>query len=346
MTVQTPSTNADPRATTWAITDPVIHLRRFGSEAVFDLSASDRWVLGASSECSIPLDDPSGRISRRHLELSYEANAWTARDLGSTNGLRHDRADRRLFQIVPGDELELGGVTLIAESRRSAELHELLRRLLGWSADRAEEVDRALRAVREMANLRAVLILHGEGDLSGVARRLHQVTLGDRPCVVLGKRERGTSGLRRAGDGMLHVDAGALPQDAKDLVAGLRAPTSRVRLVVGAATAAAAAQLATLIPRVATIWIPPLAERMHDLDRLLDAYGLDAMAELGAPALGFRPYDRKWARAGGVRTLEELEDVTRRLVALRNWGVAGGARRLAITHGALSRWALRRNLPT
>ena len=44
--------------------------------------------------------------------------------------------------------------------------------------------------------------------------------------------------------------------------------------------------------------------------------------------------------------LAEIETGTRRLVALRNWGVTGGAERLGITHGALSRWAKRRKIPT
>ena len=39
---------------------PVVRLRLFGSERSFDLQASDHWVMGASAECSIQLDDPSG----------------------------------------------------------------------------------------------------------------------------------------------------------------------------------------------------------------------------------------------------------------------------------------------
>jgi len=70
------------------------------------------------------------------------------------------------------------------------------------------------------------------------------------------------------------------------------------------------------------------------------------VAKLGASDLGFRPLDPAWARASGLATLSEIEDVARRLVALRNWGVTGGAARLGITHGALSRWARRRKLPT
>ncbi|HWU87065.1 MAG TPA: hypothetical protein VN253_07310, partial [Kofleriaceae bacterium] len=91
---------------------------------------------------------------------------------------------------------------------------------------------------------------------------------------------------------------------------------------------------------------PPIAERQNELDLLIEVYGDDAVAELGAPELGFRPHDYEWIRASGIATLDDIEEVTRRLVAMRNWGVTTGAARLGITHGALSRWARRRRIPT
>jgi hypothetical protein len=341
------STKADPKATAWTIRDPIVRLRYFGSERALELAGSARWILGSSTECSMPLDDPSGRISRRHAALTGDdEDVWTMQDLGSMNGIRQNREDRRAFQLAPGDELELGGVTLIAESRRSIELHELLRRWLGWSAARLAEVDLALRAVREMAHLRAALILRGEGPLHGIARRLHRAILGDRPLAALGSGELGVEALDRAVDGLLCLDARALPSDLPQVVAALRTPRLRVRLIAFAQTRAAAARIAARIPRIATICLPPLAERQAELDRLIETYGLEAAAELGAPGTGFRALDPRWMRARGLRTLDDLDEVTRRVVALRNYGVAGGARRIGITHGALSRWLRRRRIPT
>jgi hypothetical protein len=89
-----------------------------------------------------------------------------------------------------------------------------------------------------------------------------------------------------------------------------------------------------------------IAERGAEIERLLEAYGADAVEELGADFLGFRPHDLERVRTCGVADLDELEELARRLVALRNWGVSGGANRLGITHGALSRWARRRRIPT
>jgi hypothetical protein len=344
--VSASSTNADPAAIAWAINDLVTRLRLFGTERVFELSSEERWVLGASAECSIRLDDPSGRISRRHAELVRDRDSWSVQDLKSMNGIRQNREDRKEFQLAPGDEMELGGVTLIAESRRSIALHQMLRRLLGWSTARLGEVDRAFREVREMAHIRAALILRGEGSLAGVARRLHDLTLPDRPFVVLRPDNTVVQALELAANGMLYAEARDLPADLVQLAAGLLVPEARIRFVVCADSIDATAKLARMIPRIATIRIPPVTERKDEIDQLLEAYGRDAAEALGTNDLGFRPHDLKWIRTSAIRTLDEIEVVTHRLVALRNWGVTAGAERLGITHGALSRWARRRKIPT
>ncbi|MEJ7602004.1 MAG: FHA domain-containing protein [Kofleriaceae bacterium] len=342
-----PSTNADPTGTGWAINDLVVRLRLLGSERAFDLSSARQWVVGASPECTIQLDDPSGRVSRRHAVLHREGDTWLVRDLGSTNGIRHDGEATRAFSLSPGAEIELGGIAMIAESARSIELHALLRRVLGWSLRCLADVDRALGVVRDMANLRTGLILRGEGSLVGAARRLHHLVLGpERPFVLRKGDEMGIHAAERAVSGVLCFDADALPPDLREVVASLRLPETRVRLIVCARTAESSAEVATIVPRVATLWIPPLAERGDEMEQLLEAYGRDAVTVLDAAELGFRQHDLKWVRASGIRTLEEIEEVTYRLVALRNWGVTAGAERLGITHGALSRWARRRKIPT
>src|SRR5262249_25354010 len=119
----TDSTSADPAAAGWTIDDPVTRLRVLGSERVFDLTTSHRWMLGSSPGCPPRLDDPPRRVSRRHAKASREGEVWTLTDLGSTNGLRVNGERRRSIQLAPGDEVELGGLTLIAESCRSMELH-------------------------------------------------------------------------------------------------------------------------------------------------------------------------------------------------------------------------------
>ncbi|HWU90544.1 MAG TPA: hypothetical protein VN253_24935 [Kofleriaceae bacterium] len=230
-------------------------------------------------------------------------------------------------------------------------LLEFLRRLIGWSAERLADVEHAFRAACEMAGERAALALLGEGPLLGVARRLHRLTLPERPFVVLGPRDNATEAIGRAVDGMICVNADAARwrrAGLAQLATVIRGPQARAHLVVSAEQADDLAALVTALPQVATARIPPLAERVNELDRLIEEYGRDAMADLEAPELGFRPHDVRWIRArrARVQTLADLEDVTRRMVALRNWGVTDGAEKLGITHGALSRWARRRRIPT
>ena len=342
-----PPTNADPDGTGWTIRDPVVRLRYFGTTSTIDLTTSERWILGASEECSIRLHDESGRVSRAHATLQREGATWMMTDLASTNGTKQNRETRKTFQVLPGDEIELGGVTLIAESELSISLHEMLQRLLGWARARLPEVDRALFAVREMANLRSVLILRGDGgQIEGTLRRLHDLVLTERRFVMLGAGESGECGLERAKNGLLAVDAAKLPRDVHLMLAGMRMPDTRVRLIVCAASSKDTAELAMLIPRIATVVIPPLKEREQELDRLIESYAHDAASAFGAATLGFRPQDVDWLRAGGFTHLDDVDFAARRLVALRNWGVAGGAKRLGISHAALSRWARRRGIPT
>jgi predicted DNA-binding protein (UPF0251 family) len=44
-----------------------------------------------------------------------------------------------------------------------------------------------------------------------------------------------------------------------------------------------------------------------------------------------------WIRATEPASLEEIETIAMRIVALRNWGVNAGAEKLGISHAALSR---------
>jgi len=351
------TTKQDPRLVGWALQDRVVRLRYWGTPTTICLDGASEWTLGAGPDATIRIDDPSGRVSRRHATLALEEGVWTVRDLGSTNGTKHDGETRITFQLSAADVLELGPVRLVAESEGSIRLHGLLQRWLGWSEERLPEVDRALAAVREMAALRTMLVLRGDrrsdqrraagaGLLHGFVRRLHDMVLGDeRPLAFRAADEPARDALARARDGLLCVDAKHTSGMAQ-IVAASRLPDVRVRLVICTAREDDAAELLATLPRSATVSLPSLADRVADFERLLVAYGGDAVRELGAEQLAFRPHDAMWVREAGVRTLDELEEVARRLVALRNWGVGEGAKRLGLTHGALSQWARARRIPT
>lgn len=337
----TEATNEDPAPLGWAIDDPVIRFRVLGTEHVLDLPTADRCVIGSSPQCSLRLEDPTGRLSRRHAAALRHRGAWQMVDLDSTNGLRINNKRRRSIQLTPGDEVELGGVTLIAESQRSIELHALLQRWLGWSTSRLVDVDRALREVRAMANLRTALVLRGAGDLVGIARRLHQVTLGDRPFVPFASIERHDQGLERARNGTLCIDEHESMCRLRDALATSDQADMRVRLVATLSSTKPVAELAAMLSRIAMLSIPTLTERPDDIPRLLEAYGLEAADALGTAWLGLWRGDTQRMLDSGVTTFDQLETYALRLVAIRNWGVTEGAKRLGVTHGALSRWARR-----
>ncbi len=341
------ATNADPGATGWAIRDAVVQLRLVGRQTVFSLDGSSPLLIGAAAECAIRLDDNSGRVSRKHAVVERNGAEWIIRDLESTNGIRQDGERRSSFTLTPAVELGIGGLKLVAESAHSIELRTLLTRMIGWPPSRLPEIDGAIQAVRDMANLRASLVIRGEGCLLGIARRIHQVVLGpDRAMSVRAADEAGLTAFARALNGMLFLEAERLPIDIREVVMGLRLPDAAVRLVVAANSAEGASEFAALVPSVATVTIPPLAEREEDFHQLLESYGADAAVQLHASSPGLRPHDLKWVRASGGKTHADAEEVMLRVVAERNFGVTGGSERLGITHGALSRYLRRRKIPT
>ena len=72
-----------------------------------------------------------------------------------------------------------------------------------------------------------------------------------------------------------------------------------------------------LLIRPAPVVVPPLANRAHELDRIIVEYASDAIAELGAPHEAFTADDRAWVRDHAAGSLAEIEKATLRLVTLR-----------------------------
>jgi hypothetical protein len=331
----------------WAIDDAVLKLRRWGDDRAFELPPPpiDAWMIGAAPDCDLRLDSDLGRVSRHHARLEREGLAWILRDNKSTNGIRQDGEQRLSVQLAPGIEIEIGDVALIAESQRLATLRALLARIIGWSDSSRRDVDRALRAVREMATLRAALMLSGEGDLTPIARKLHTLALGEhRPFVVC--ESNSMAALESVGTGTLCVLGDRLPEDFPQAIAQIAAQRSAARVIVCSETRAAGRHAAAHLGRTTAIELPPIASRTGDLDQLVKEFAADAVAILGASGTGFREHEMVWIRTTSLETLAEIEEVTFRIVAMRNYGVRGGAFRIGITHAGLSLWARRRNIPT
>jgi pSer/pThr/pTyr-binding forkhead associated (FHA) protein len=334
------ATHKDSRAS-W-IDDAVTSLGFAATSERFELSpVANEYIVGSSPECELRLEDPSGFVSRRHARLSRSGIAWTIHDLESTNGVRLDGERRLSFQLTPGAELEIGNVRLIAESVRLLELRAFVERIIGWDEAARRAVDDAIHALRYVATRNTVLVLCGAGDLAPTVHRLHVLAFGDEAFGAFGVNDPITTL-----DGTVCVScrAGETPLH---LAEALRDRTTPSRVIV---CVQGHDDIADVIARLriasTTVEIPSLERRENELDELITAYTRDAMGELGAPTDGFREHELIWLRKVEIGSLEELEELGRRVVAVRNWGVKGGARKLGISHVALSRWLRRRKIPT
>jgi hypothetical protein len=250
--------------------------------------------------------------------------------------------------LVPGIQIRIGSVTLIAESPLLCALRELLARFIGWSDEHCETVDQALYSVRIAATHREPLLLRGPGNLVSIARLLHRHTLGDRPFVVCSPRATYASGLdalAAAAGGTLCVWRNQQPADFDEVVAAVRGPESRVSLVVCAHAFPRGNDIASqIVTAFRSILLPSLADRARELHRIIDAYAHDAIATFGG---WLAPADRDWIAGNASDTLTQIEVATRRIIALHacDESVTLAAKLLSIAHGSLSAWLARRALP-
>ena len=356
------STKTDTAVPEWSFDDSVMHLREWGTDTLHVLpppSATGvvELSIGSAATCALQVHDLTGHISRLHARLvQHSATKWLLYDLASKNGIRLGGARCSQVELQAGDEISIGGVTLIAESRRSIELREFLARLLGWRRERIQVIDHAVRSIRRAATGRTALVLCGDGDLVPIARAIHRRTFGaDRPFIVCDPRrhqskattrspenyQTGMSAFEAAKGGSLCVRNLRLPKDFDTVIAALRAPNPPVRLVVCARTTEECEGYLAI-----PIIIPPLSTRPDELVQIITEYAEDAVAALAASHPGFLPADRDWVRTHSASSLPDIEKATFRLVALRaSRNISAAAARLGMAPVSLSRWIGRRKLP-
>ena len=358
MAIATKTDAAGPHK--WLIHDEVVHLREWASDVIHPLPApvlsqGETRAIGSAEGSWLQLQDADRRVSRQHAQLSYEPPVgWMLADLHSKNGVWLDGEQRASpFPITPGVEIRIGGITLIAESPLLCALRELLSRLIGWSPERREQVDLALRSVRVAATHQEPLLLCAQGGNISIARLLHRHVIGDdRPFVVCDPRrveadetaraatnyKSGVVAFAAATAGTLCVWRSRLPHDFAQVDKVRRKPTARVLLVVCSQAPPHGADIASQLV------VPHLADRASELDRIIDAYAADAIAELGG---AFTPEDRDWIGQHESTTLAQIETATRRLVAIDAAGeqITRAASQLGVNHGTLSVWFARRKAP-
>jgi hypothetical protein len=100
-------TGESPPAPDEGIRGPALVVRSGGGRAGESFKpGAGRTVIGRSPECDIFLDDVT--VSRRHAELSPDADTFTIRDLGSLNGTFVNRRRIESATLQDDDEVQIG----------------------------------------------------------------------------------------------------------------------------------------------------------------------------------------------------------------------------------------------
>jgi hypothetical protein len=312
--------------------------------------------MGIASDLELQLQDPSGTVSREHAELMpFERDGetvWKVIDLNSKNGLCEDGEPLRACVLRPGLEVHLGSLRLIAESMELVGMLSVLRRCLGWAADRQEDVDQALQSLRDWAAQRTELVIVGDGDLRPVVRRWHNLVIGADAPFTWYAPDDGTDAADAAGivkaaaTGTLCVDTRQHQAEALAVVEHVHRTeyAARPQVVLCTEDPTSAVTLKGSLERPAVIQVPPLASRASELDDILQEYAWEIAQERGLarPELADLEQLGRWT----YRSLADVEDDVLRLVMVRTWGLRAGAARLGMSHGSLGSWIHYRGLKT
>ena len=356
-TIQARTPTGGRAAPIWLGHGTVIRLRELGIVRVYYLPAAgiDECVVGSEPPAAIQLFDPGGFVSRKHARLVRVGAFWQIEDLGSKNGIREDGASRAKFPLVPGVEVGIGSLTLIAENQMMIDLGEYLARVLGWEANRSA-VDGALRAIRAAAVKGTPLTIAGDDDQVAVARQIHLRTkLRAAPFVVCGPGPRESdlqlrvtathddakAAFELAAGGTVCVRADDLPVGFDHLAKAARDPEALAQLIICANTGSKRTE--AMAPAIV---VPPLTTRtLSEMQRIVSEYAVDAIAELGAAPTSFTEADRDRVTSQEATSFADIEIATLRLVALKDAGnTHRAAARLGMSHVSLGSWFKRRGI--
>jgi Inner membrane component of T3SS, cytoplasmic domain len=332
----------------WPLDDEITGLRVVGTQQGYELSAARRTqLIGSAASCDVVLKDRSGAVAPEHAKLARQQARWMIRAVGGaeTTPLYRDRVPLPEFPLVPGVEIGLGNITLVAESEQSRALRRVLARLIGFDAQHAGDVDRAMRTTLNAASGRGALTLYGQGDLAAVAHLLHRHTLRDQPFVRWERRTREDprEALATAAGGTLCVSANDLLWCVDELVERRHRSTARVQLII---LVTAVRRLRPIVAAVTEpIVLTPLSRRKQELVRIIDELAAEAAQSLGIAPIRLSDADRRTILKFDAATVPAIERATLRIVALRHWRYfARAAHELGMAHASLMEWAAPRRL--
>jgi len=346
-------------ASEWLDRDEVIQLREWATDKVYPLPGADvtEATIG-SAKPSMPSDiqlvDPRGRTSREHARLVRRGALWQIADNHSKNGTHQNGIRNSRFYIVPGRQIGIGGVTLVAENQTQIDLRNYLKRVLGWDAAAWLAIDVALCAIRTAADRRAPLVIAGDDDLVAIAYQIHRRTTAPAtPFLVCGPLRQSDGSLRVTAThadpitALDHAIGGTVcarvepPEGLHHLMRKFREHPAPAQLILCTGeTSKRSTPAPSMTP---SMIVPPLTRRQGDIHRIVVEHALDGIDQLGAELTSFSDADRELVVAHEAKTWADIEIATLRIVARRHAGsVHGAAERLGISNTGLDKWFKRR----
>jgi hypothetical protein len=353
---QTRTRTANPDRPVWLDHGEVIQLREWATDKAHPLPGAGvtEATIGRAEPVQpgdIQLTDPQGLVSRRHARLVRQGNYWRIEDLGSRNGTRDDGKRNPRFRIVPGGNIGIGGITLVAENQTQIELRKYLKRVLGWDVATWPAIDVALCAIRTAAERRAPLVIAGDDDMVAIAYQIHRRTTSpSTPFIVCGPRRQSDASLRvtatladpltaldQAAGGTVCVRAEQPPNGLHHLMRMFR---EHAQLII------CASETSTRTAVAPSIIVPRLERRpAGDIHRIVVEHALDSIGQFRAELSSFSEADRERVVAREAKTWADIEIATLRIVALQYArSVNGAAEHLGISHAGLGKWLKRRRV--
>src|ERR1041384_2877794 len=119
----------------WRLRDDVVRLRIFGTDQMYlmERMPDGECLIGTADHCWVRFRCPPGQRPRVLARIIKDEGDWLIVNDGGRGAMRADGARRAEALLLPGVEIGIAEVTLIAESMLWAELRTVLIRVLGWT---------------------------------------------------------------------------------------------------------------------------------------------------------------------------------------------------------------------
>jgi hypothetical protein len=284
-------------------------------------------ILGTDPSSDIHIPKASRLSWGAQALLFWREGQWNV--VPSRGALLIDGINTKAARLIPGTQVTLGSVTLVAESLQYIKLQSFLRRLLGWGWGNRKElaVEQAMRALREAQRDRLPVVLQGEGSLLPVAEEIHRRALpASSPFIERRFDQLHLDSLRAA---LAAAKGGTLCLDGDRPAASWALVMESARRIAGPAVQVVVCRPA-MAPsptpsQVRTISVPPLRTRgPTELAHLVRECFMDAALELSLlrgkadpwPHPGTRD-ELAWVMAHASATFADVLMATRRISAMR-----------------------------